>query len=147
MLDRQRDRRGRLSYVLGIRSLDGSGPQRRGVRLGGDRDVANRRGLASCELPLRNTGRLVRVAGDHPEGVRRYLDSDIFRLSARVRGRGWTTNLPAELVTTPNGTTTGVTVHARNDFAGAPPGRVRVVARSESDPDAVARASCRVRMR
>ena len=147
VLDQQRDRRGRLSYTLGIRSLDGSGPQRRGVALRSDRDVADRRGLAGCRLPLTNTGRLGRVEGDHPEGVRRYLDSDVFRLSAQVDGTGWTTHLPNQLATTRNGTTTPVTVYARNDFAGAGPATVRVTARSESDPDAVARATCRVRMR
>jgi M6 family metalloprotease-like protein len=147
VLEQDRDSRGRLSYVLGIRSLDGSGPQQRGVRLRPDRDVADGRGLATCRLPLSNTGRLGRTAGDHPEGVRRYLGSDVFRLSARVEGEGWTAHLPNELATTPNGTTTPVTVHARNDFAGAGPATVRVTARSESDPDALARTTCRVRMR
>jgi hypothetical protein len=147
VLDQERDRRGQLSYTLGIRSLDGSGPQRRGVALRSDRDVADPRGLARCRLPLTNTGRLGQPAGDHPEGVRRYLDSDVFRLSARVGGKGWTAHLPNRLATARNGTTTPVTVYARNDFAGARPARVRVTARSESDPDAVSTATCRVRMR
>ena len=147
VLDRQRDDRGRLSYVLGIRSLDGSGTQQRGVGLGSDRAVADGGGLATCRLPLRNTGEDAGGAvGGHPEDVRQYLHSDIYRLSAEVEGAGWTTHLPAELATARTGEGTSVTVYARRE-AGAPPATVRVTARSESDADAVATATCQVRGR
>ena len=85
--------------------------------------------------------------GEHPEGVAPYVRNDIYRLSARVRGAGWSAHLPQQLATAAFGSTTRVTVFARNDFARAEPGRVRLTARSESDPDVVARATCRVRMR
>ncbi|WP_244246806.1 M6 family metalloprotease domain-containing protein [Nocardioides euryhalodurans] len=147
VLEKDRDRRGQLSYLLGIRSLDGSGPQTRGVGLRSGSAVADRRGLATCRLPLTNTGRSRRIVGEHPEGVAPYVRNDIYRLSARVRGAGWSAHLPQQLATTAFGSTTRVTVYARNDFARAEPGRVRLTARSESDPDVVARATCRVRMR
>ena len=147
VLDQQRDGQGRLSYLLGIRSLDGSGPQRRGVGLRSANAVADSRGLATCRLPLTNSGRAGRLPNEHPEDVRPYLRNDIYRLTARVNGNGWTTHLPQRLATLRSGTTQRITAYARNDYAQAAPATVTVTARSESDPDVVATTTCRVRMR
>jgi len=62
IVDRNRDDRGIFSYVVGIRSLDGAGPQARGVTLAAQ---------AGCTFTLTNTG-----AG-----------ADIFRLSATGAGQ------------------------------------------------------------
>ena len=59
VIDRQQDSRGILSYTLGVRSLDGAGPQKRGVSLSAE--------TSGCRFRLANTG----DAGS----------SDIYRLS------------------------------------------------------------------
>lgn len=74
VLDLKRDKSGVLSYTVAIRSLDGAGAQRRGVRLSPSAGVAApQRGWAKCTLPLTNTG----TAGTAP-----YADGDVYRLSA-----------------------------------------------------------------
>lgn len=62
VVERQKDDRGILSYVVGVRSLDGAGSQARGVTL-----AAN----AGCSFTLTNTG----------------AATDIFRLSAAGSGQ------------------------------------------------------------
>ena len=76
----KRDKSGVLSYTVAVRSLDGAGTQRRGVRLSpGVGIAAPQKGWARCTLPLTNTG----TAGTAPYG-----DSDVYRLSATTSGVG-----------------------------------------------------------
>lgn len=94
----RRDGAGVLSYKVAVRSLDGSGPAKRGVRVlptaaGPDRD-----GATTCKFPLINTGKAAPVAGQHPEDVSAYLNGDVYRLSATVDG-GWSVVLPNQLAT------------------------------------------------
>ena len=144
VLDVKRDRFGQLSYTVAIRSLDGSGPQRRGVAVLPTADRADRDGLATCEFPLVNTGRAAEPAAQHPEDVRRYLGGDVYRLSATVEGGGWEVAVPNQLATAEFGTSVQVPVHARKSGAGSPVGRVRLTATSESDPSKTATAHCTV---
>ena len=58
MVDLEKDERGILTYTIGVRSLDGAGPGRRGLAMAAG---------ASCEITLTNTG----------EG-----GADIYRLAA-----------------------------------------------------------------
>ena len=90
------DAHGVMHYKVGVRSLDGAGPQTRGVQLSTPtRGTAE--GLATCTFPLKNTG----VAADLPAGAHptadaaKYFGSDIYRLSASATGTGWTA-LPEE---------------------------------------------------
>jgi M6 family metalloprotease-like protein len=144
VLHKSRDARGRLNYTVAIRSLDGDGDQQRGVSLRPKTAVANGNGLATCKIPLTNTGRGTGDGGEHPEDVSRYLANDVYRLSAKVSGNGWQVHLPNELATAATGKGTQVVVYARNDFAKAKPATVTLTATSESDPDALARTTCRV---
>lgn len=140
VLDLKRDRSGVLSYTIAVRSLDGSGPQRRGMDL--DRGVAKghpSKGRATCTFGLANTGR----AGT--AGAR--LDSDVYRLSATATGRGWSAWLPNQLATAKAGTSVdvGVAVTAKNGADRH--GKVVLTARSESDPRKTAKATCALRTR
>jgi hypothetical protein len=58
VVDLEKDERGILTYAIGVRSLDGAGPGRRGVAMAAG---------ASCEITLTNTGE---------------SGADIYRLSA-----------------------------------------------------------------
>nr|BFE81686.1 hypothetical protein GCM10020093_042870 [Planobispora longispora] len=55
------------------------------------------KGYSTCRFPLFNTGGKAPAQGQHPEDVSAYLDSDVYRLSATVEGRGWTVSLPNAL--------------------------------------------------
>ncbi|MFL6144628.1 MAG: peptidase M6 [Labedaea sp.] len=144
VLDRHRDQQGLLSYTVAIRSLDGAGPQRRGVRVATATATANQDGLATCSFLLSNTGQLAIPQGQHPEDVSAYLNGDVYRLSATVDGRGWTTQLPNQLASTNFGTTVGVAVYAKQNSPGSRLVRVNLTATSESDPTKTSTATCYV---
>ncbi|MEV4432161.1 M6 family metalloprotease domain-containing protein [Streptomyces sp. NPDC049585] len=132
VLNIQRDASGVLSYDIGVKSLDGAGPQARGVALA--QGTARGRpagGRALCTFALANTGR---PASD-----------DIYRLSATTAGRGWSAWLPNRLATTRAGATVpvDVAVQARSDATRT--GTITLTARSESDPSRTATATCAVR--
>jgi M6 family metalloprotease-like protein len=143
--DIKRDRQGILSYTVAIRSLDGAGPQTRGVAVLPGPGVPAGSGWVRCTLPLRNTGRAAPVPPGQPEDVTGYVNSDVYRLSATVTGKGWTAWLPNALTTARFGQTTAVQVWAKRDPGAARSATVRLTARSESDPAKAATGSCRVR--
>jgi len=143
VLDVQRDARGLLSYKVAIRSLDGSGPQQRGVRLQAAAVAkTDQNGLAKCSIPLTNTGQFALPQGQHPEDVGAFLNGDVYRLSATVDGQGWSTWLPNSLTSANINKSVDVPVYAHQDTAGTKLVRVKVTARSESDPTKVATATC-----
>ena len=69
VLDVKRNKAGELAYTVAVRSLDGAGPQRRGVAVLPTLGAPNHDGLATCRFPLVNTGRSATPAGQHPEDV------------------------------------------------------------------------------
>lgn len=135
VLDVRRDAAGVLSYSVGVKSLDGAGPQARGLALGqGKAKGRPADGRAVCTFALANTGR----AGDAGP----YLSSDVYRLSATAAGRGWSAWLPNRLATAEAGASVPVEV-AVNAKAGADrDGKIVLTARSESDPKKTAKATC-----
>jgi hypothetical protein len=134
-----RDRQGVLSYDVAVRSLDGSGPHVRGVALG--RPAARD---ATCTFPLTNTGKARPFTNDHPDDVTAKARNDVYRLSATSSGRGWRAQLPNALALARAGGTVKVPVYAVRSPGGAPTTKITLTARSESDPSAVATATCRV---
>ena len=142
VLDVQRDRRGILSYTVAIRSLDGAGPQRRGVAAYPSFAIAPRGGWARCVLPVRNTGAAAPVSG-HPDDVTAFASSDVYRVSASAPS-GWTTWLPNTLATARFGATVPVSVYVKRDAATARHTTVNLTVTSESDPTKTATTSCRV---
>ncbi|GIH76514.1 peptidase M6 [Planobispora longispora] len=144
VLDVHRDRQGLLSYTVALRSLDGAGPARRGVRLLPAAGIPTGKGYSTCRFPLFNTGGKAPAQGQHPEDVSAYLDSDVYRLSATVEGRGWTVSLPNALASAEAGRRTAADVHAVRAPGGSRLAKVTLTAVSESDPSKTARATCRV---
>ncbi|MET9643765.1 M6 family metalloprotease domain-containing protein [Streptomyces syringium] len=137
ILDVRRDASGVLSYDVGVKSLDGAGPQQRGIALGrgtAKGDPAN--GRAMCTFDLRNTGR---ATSADPR-----LSSDVYRLSATASGRGWSAWLPNRLTTAAAGTTVPVGVAVTAKPGAERNGKVVLTARSESDPGRTATATCAV---
>lgn len=143
VLDLDRDRYGQLTYTVAIRSLDGSGPQRRGVSVLPTISRVGHSGLATCEFPLINTGHRA-TAGEHPEDVREYLDGDVYRVSATVHGRGWSVAVPNQLATADFGRYVRVPVYAKKSGSGSFAAKVRLTATSESDPSKRSTANCTV---
>jgi M6 family metalloprotease-like protein len=142
VLNVERDKKGVLSYTVAIRSLDGAGPQKRGVKLLPSVGVpTGDDGWAKCSFPLFNTGRSAQAAGEHPEDVSAYLGSDVYRLSAKAESRGWTVKVPNQLTTAAFGKSVVVPVHAKRD-SGDRLTKIKLTAVSESDPAKSATATC-----
>lgn len=106
---------GVLRYRVAVRSLAGSGAQRRGVQVGHPG--------GACTFPVINTG----------EGA------DVFRLFASAVGEGWAARLGAKLVAPGPGEVARVPVDVTR---GATPGHVTLTAVSESDDTQLATATC-----
>ncbi|KNB52448.1 M6 family metalloprotease domain-containing protein [Streptomyces caatingaensis] len=138
ILDVRRDASGILSYSVGVKSLEGAGPQKRGVALrSGAVKGSPADGRAVCTFGLTNTGR---DAGAGP-----YTGSDVYRLSATASGRGWSAWLPNRLATARAGASVPVDVAVAAKAGAARHGTVTLTARSESDPSRTARATCSLR--
>jgi M6 family metalloprotease-like protein len=140
ILDKRTDADGILHYKVGVRSLDGAGPQARGVSLGAAASGSDD-GFATCTFPLKNTGAAAATPNVHPQDASAYLDADIYRLSVKANGTGWNAYLKNELATAKFGQTVQVPVYLAKD-AGAGAGSVTLTAKSESDPSKVASATC-----
>jgi hypothetical protein len=137
VVDRELDARGILFYRLAVRSLDGSGPQTRGVTasvstalLVGGQDVR--------VLRIANTGTGAAADGLHPGAAPSVFANDVFRVSAKVEGSGWSAAVQNALVAIPNGAAATVQVSLTHTDAAALSGRVTITIASESDPSKTA---------
>ncbi|MGH4030338.1 M6 family metalloprotease domain-containing protein [Actinomycetota bacterium Odt1-20B] len=140
VLDLQRGPTGVLSYTIAVKSLDGAGPQLRGVDLGRGKAKGNPARRAVCSFDLANTGRA--APADQGKGLDRYLGSDVYRLTATASGRGWSAWLPNRLATAKTGRSAQVEVAVTAKPHADRHGKVTLTARSESDPGKTAKASC-----
>lgn len=167
IVDVVRDKKGILSYTIGVRSLDSKTTQgtesktrqtQHGVELlPGLADLvsgngATKQGIA-CWFGLRNTGSYVAGGPNatHPgNDVTPFLQSDLYRLSATVNGHGWRVEVPNALATAKFGETTQVYVAVGVDQKISKPSEaslgatVTLTARSESDPNVFSTSQCTV---
>jgi hypothetical protein len=125
IVDVHHDSKGVLSYTVGVRSLDGAGPQQRGVAL-----AAGPARAGACVFTLKNTGS---------------VNYDIYRLSVSAAGQGWTAELPNSLAAVKFGDSQEITVPFVRAGRGAATASATLKAVSESDPAKSATASCSVR--
>ncbi len=141
VIDVHHDPRGILSYTLAVRSLDGSGPQSRGVAL----DPPTSGDARQVTFTLKNTGAATATdPGLHPRDVNAYLTSDVYRLSVGVGGQGWKAQVTNSLAAVRFGASRPVTVYLARDAGGAPSATVTLTATSESDPSKTATTTYRV---
>jgi M6 family metalloprotease-like protein len=139
ILDKHNDAQGILHYTVGVRSLDGSGPQTRGVALATPQ-LGNDSGYATCTFNLKNTGAAAAVpAGTHPQDASAYLNNDIYRLSATSTGTGYAAYLKNQFATAKFGDSVSVPVYIDK---GTGAGSITLTAVSESDPSKTATQIC-----
>jgi M6 family metalloprotease-like protein len=148
IVDLRYDEDGVRHYTVAVRSLDGSGPQTRGVGLAAGTPAGHTAAWAStCTFPLTNTGTSADPAGTHPEDVSAYLDSDVYRLSVEgVSGQGWNAQLYNALATAEFGETVNVPVYVTRVPTSTGVTNVTLRATSESDPSKSVTATCKVRV-
>jgi len=141
----QKDAQGILSYTVGVRSLDGSGPQKRGVAL---RAAGCKAGspAPACKFTLKNTGAAADTEKSlHPEDATAYLQDDIYRLSVSVEGKGWTAQLQNALAAVKFGESVDVPIYVAAAAGSAGSAQITLKAQSESDPTKVTTAKIKVK--
>lgn len=148
VLDVEYDAAGIRTYTVAVRSLDGPGPQARGVGLA---PATTRRvapgWAADCEFPLTNTGTAAAPGGVHPEGdVSSWVDGDVYRLSTSLDGDGWNAQLYGAVATAEFGETTSVPVYVTRTPGAANRATVTLTATSESDPTKTATSTCSLKV-
>jgi M6 family metalloprotease-like protein len=135
IIDVRRDAAGILSYTIGVRSLDGAGPQTRGVSASAPATATIMGLTGAFDVSLRNTGTpAVVAAGLHPQDVAAFVGSDVYRVSISVAGQGWFADVRSALVALKFGEASPVPILLRRDPGGAASARVTFTAVSESDP-------------
>ncbi len=148
VIDVVKDGRGVLTYTVGVKSLDGVGPQQRGVSLTAPAAGTIAAGSnATTMFAVKNTGAGAALPSDaHATDVSKFAGNDIYRLSVSVTGSGWSAMLPNELVSVAFGASAQVPVFIAKGATGAAAGAtITVKATSESDPTKTATAVYRVK--
>ena len=140
VIDLRRDDKGILSYTVGVRSLDGAGPQVRGVRASAPATVAVAES-STFNVTLRNTGAAApaRTPSPHPQDAAPYLTSDIYRVSVSIDRPEWSASLQNALVSVRAGESIAVPVRVTRGATAT--AKVTLVAVSESDPTKTATVS------
>ncbi|MGH7461389.1 MAG: hypothetical protein ACREMA_10215, partial [Longimicrobiales bacterium] len=144
VVDIHRDN-GILSYTIGVKSLDGAGPQQRGVAIANAAAQRITGANGRCAFNVRNTG--TAAATDpalHPQNANAFLNSDIYRLSVSAQGQGWDAQLSNALAAIRVGASQPVTVHVNRADNAAAAATVTLTAVSESEPGKTASANCSV---
>jgi M6 family metalloprotease-like protein len=141
VIDVHRDERGILTYQLGVRSLDGSGLQTRGISLAPGAESSEGR-YKRCTFVLTNTGS-AESSSIADKQLAKYFVSDIYRLSAQTGNPSWTAQLRNALVAIKAGesATAGVYVADRGNGGRS---TVTLKAQSESDPSKVSTSTCSI---
>jgi M6 family metalloprotease-like protein len=145
VVDLRRDKDGILVYTLAVRSLDGAGPQVRGAVLTAPAPATVKTSNAPVVFELKNAGTAVKAGPNMPpDGAASPFNSDIYRLSATVEGKGWTVQLQNALAAVESGASRPVTVHVSAGEGSVPSATVTLRAVSESDPTKSATATVKI---
>lgn len=142
ILDKFISPEGILSYKVGVKSLDGSGPQKRGVtakliknKIETSDFVPNKAETSSLNLQVTNTGKPVTKDSTlNPGCPENSLNYDIYRISATITGEGNSVQLTNELIAIPFGETRNIKLYySKNENSKQKP-TITVSATSVSNP-------------
>jgi M6 family metalloprotease-like protein len=133
VIDLQKAANGVRTYTLGVRSLDGAGPQSRGVTVAAPASPQLAGQPAALDFTLKNTGTA--------EGAAPHADSDLYRLEVSVDGKGWTASLQNGLAAVKAGGTKAIPVYVTQADGSAASANVTLKAVSESDPSKTSTAT------
>lgn len=141
VIDLRKDEEGILIYTLAVRSLDGSGPWKRGAALSAPAGLRVKGPNTPVTFTLKNTGQ---AAGPGSAGPAARSDSDVYRLSVSVEGAGWTVKLLNALAAVKAGESRPVTVYVSREDGSAKSATMTLRATSESDPSKTAITAVKV---
>ena len=126
IIDQKLNEDGILSYELGIRSLDGSGPLKRGLSVTPPRVKKIPTEGGYIRFTVQNTG----DAADTSERP----DSDIYRITAECEGEGFSAAILNSFISLRPGETGDVPLYISVENTTARKANIRLTVRSESNP-------------
>lgn len=145
IIDIHRNEQDIRSYTLGVRSLDGAGPQQRGVELEGQGEATVAAENTPVTFTLTNTGSpAVADPQLHPTDASGFVSSDIYRLSAGADGDQWSVRLLNALAAVPVGESVQIIAYVSATTENPDPASLTLRAVSESDPSLSATAAVRL---
>jgi M6 family metalloprotease-like protein len=145
VIDVQRDADGIRAYVVGVRSLDGSGPHTRGVLVTDPTPRPVTDAWMTFDVGVRNTGAAAAMSPAlHPRDVGKAVANDIYRVTAKVDAEGWLVNVPNALRALPFGAAGNVPVQVSRAAGAARTATVTLTVVSESDAKVTKTVSWRV---
>ncbi|MGC8891812.1 MAG: hypothetical protein ACP5P6_04320 [Candidatus Saccharicenans sp.] len=146
VVDIHQNKDGILSYTLAVLSLDGSGPQKRGVSVNVQPSkLVVKKSLIPITFRLRNNGQTAPLpTGLHPSALAQHFDYDLYRLEASVEGKGWQAKLLNALAAVPFGQEKEITVYLLPGDDCSKKATISLNTVSESDPRAQAQAKAEV---
>jgi M6 family metalloprotease-like protein len=135
IIDFQKNNEGIITYKIGVRSLDGSGLQKRNftVTPPSERKIKGKTGYVF--FTVTNTGEP--SAADpslHYQNASRWLNSDIYRLSVSCEGTGYSAQLLNGLISLESGETGEVPVYISFEKGSSHKTKINLNVQSESDP-------------
>ena len=139
---------GILGYEVAVRSLDGSGPHKRGVTLKADTAppvLDGQRYYAT--FIVENTGEAMPTpAGIHPRSLPPgVFGKDVYRFTATIEGSGWSVDADYPFYAMPAGLSLPYQVSARHNNSASQTAKITLRVVSESDPAQSATATITVR--
>lgn len=137
IIDLQKDESGILSYEIGVRSLDGSGQQKRGVSVVPPSTTKIKIPAQYCDFIISNTG--------ESSKNNQFNSSDIYRLSVSIEGEGWSAQLLNSLTSLVAGNTAKIPVYISHEKNCSGSARVILMAQSENDSSKSATSSFTVK--
>ena len=136
IIDRQMSAAGVLSYVVGVKSLDGAGPQTRGVAATAPANATLSGQRGTFQVAVANSGKP--ASAGSTQGSAAAFKNDIYRIRVTVDGAGWSGDVANALVAVPFGASANVPVSFGKTGGAAATATVTVTVTSESDPTKVA---------
>ncbi|KAF1997825.1 M6 family metalloprotease [Amniculicola lignicola CBS 123094] len=148
ILDRIRDSRGVLKYNVGVRSLDGSGSNKRAAELDAGKIESGYKDASKgvlCSFKLKNSGDASKDTTGHPQDLTDYLRYDIYRLNATTDSKGWIVEVPNALTSVKVDSSHKVYVAVKAGKGAVKEGIVKLTVTSESDPNVQITKTCKVK--
>ncbi|EFY92297.1 mucin [Metarhizium acridum CQMa 102] len=148
ILEKIRDKSGVVSYTVGARALNSTSKSGFSVRLGKGRpepsgNTPTGKGIF-CSFDLVNDGKYNKGCGV-TSALEPHVGFDIYRLQAKVKGKGWRTEVPNALVAAKFGEKVVANIAVGATANADDVGVVTLTVTSESDPKARTTATCEVR--
>ena len=134
VIDIQKNDDGIISYKIGVRSLDGSGQQKRDFIIEPPTIKKIRGNAGYVFFSVTNTGEPSATDPSlHYQNTTRWLNSEIYRLSTNVVDNGWSAQLINGLISLEPGETTEVPVYLERVKGASRKAKVAFTVQSECD--------------